>query len=106
MLQSRRSAIRTVAAFISAVAVFSGLRKPALPPPALDGDQSIAAVKVWLDRQGITLERLANTDGETGTPTANLKDSFRDDPVINAGGLLLPTGYCRYCLQNGAEVPA
>jgi len=103
MLLSRRSALQAIAAFVSAFAVFARRGKPVLVPPSLERpEDSVAAVNAWLVQHGITPERLTQADGGQGKATLDLKASFEADPVINAGGLLLPTGFCRYCLEKAA----
>ena len=103
MLISRRTAFRAIAALVSAFAVFGRRGKPILTPPSLEHpEESVAAVNAWLVQHGITPEKLAEADGGWGKATIDLKASFGDDPVVNAGGLLLPTGFCRYCLTSGA----
>jgi hypothetical protein len=102
MLLSRRSALRAIAAFVSVFAIFGRRGKPTLVPPSLEHpEESVAAVNAWLVQHGITLKKLAQADGGLGRATLDMKASFNDDPVVNAGGLLLPTGFCRYCLENG-----
>jgi hypothetical protein len=101
MLLSRRSALRAIAAFVSAFAIFGRRGKPALIPLSLERpEESVTAVNAWLVQHGITLEKLAQLDGGLGKATLDMKASFNDDPVVNAGGLLLPTGFCRYCLEK------
>ena len=101
MLLSRRSALRAIAALVSVLAIFPWRGKPALVPPSLDRpDDSVAAVNAWLVEHRITLKKLAQIDGGLGKATLDIKASFNDDPVVNAGGLLLPTGFCRYCLEK------
>jgi hypothetical protein len=99
MLLSRRSALRAIPAVLSAFAVLRRRGSPVVAPPWLDRPQeSVVAVNVWLVQHGITAEKLAQADSGLGKPTVDIESSFNDDPVVNAGGLLLPTGFCRYCL--------
>lgn len=68
--------------------------------PKLDPKEiSYVAVREWLFHFEIDSDKLDSIDKGKGRPTRDLRRSFKDDPVLSVGGLLLPTGFCRYCLK-------
>lgn len=95
---TRRSLMSLAAGVLPGLAAFAGGgRIPAVAGP--DGiGLSVEAIGAWLTSQDITLETLDRRDGGKGRITAELQQSFTEDPLIAAGGLLLPTGFCRFCL--------
>ena len=112
MLQSRRSVMRLVGALLPSLAIFpyTGRKATAAfePPGQELGGQlgeSVAAVRAWLMGHGITAEALDRLDTARSAATSDLRQSFRDDPLVSAGGLLLPAGFCRYCLTARLDDP-
>jgi hypothetical protein len=104
MIQSRRSLIRLVGMLLPSLAMLPYARRKALEQPTRpnlyhDGE-SVSTVRKWLDHHGVTLEKLDFVDAGRTPSTSDLRRSFRDDPLISASGLLLPTGFCRYCLTK------
>lgn len=106
MLQSRRSVMRLVGVLLPSLAIFpyAGRKATAaLEPPGQELDplgESVAAVRAWLMGHGVTAETLDRLDMARSAATSDLRQSFRDDPLVSAGGLLLPAGFCRYCLTG------
>jgi hypothetical protein len=114
MFLSRRTLIRLSGMSMPSLAFMNLARKkpPAALPPARPGLQdrmlSVDVVKAWLAHHDVTIAKLDRLDGAPRNITSDVRASFRDDPVINAGGLLLPAGFCRYCLLaqgGGADEP-
>ena len=107
MTQSRRSLMRLVGMLLPSLAMLPYARRKALEQPTrpnIDHDgESVTLVRKWLDHYGVTLEKLGFVDAGRTRSTSDLRRSFRDDPLISAGGLLLPTGFCRYCLTGRSD---
>jgi hypothetical protein len=104
MLQSRRSEKRLLGVLLPSLAIFRYGRREAtaaFEPSGQEFDlsgESAAAIRTWLIGHGITRDVLDRLDAGHSAATSDLRQSFRDDPLVSAGGLLLPTGFCRYCL--------
>ena len=108
-LLSRRSILRLLGMLVPGFAASqpwlnaraaSGATLLSLP----DGKaESYAAISEWLAGHRISLTTLDRLDGGRSRPTGDIRQSFRDDPLVNSGGLLLPIGFCRYCLSRSLE---
>jgi hypothetical protein len=105
MTQSRRSLMRIVGMLLPSLAILPYSRHKALKQlirPNL-GEDSEFVIRNWLNYHGVTSEKLDITDSRRARSTGDLRRSFQDDPLISVGGLLLPTGFCRYCLARRSD---
>ena len=101
MIQSRRSLMRLIGMILPSLAILPCAPRTALKqlkPTRPKQGESVATVRKWLDHYGVSKDKLDMVDQNPTNSTSSLRQSFQDDPLISAGGLLLPTGFCRYCL--------
>jgi hypothetical protein len=106
MFLSRRSLLQIVASIpgLAAVSLRLGDTTAAFNPKDLnlgEGQFAFATVGGWLIQNGVTLGKLDSLDAGTGQPTTDLRESFEADPLVGVSGVLLPTGFCRYCILIG-----
>jgi hypothetical protein len=100
---SRRSLLQIVGLIpgLAAVPLRFGHKSAVFESKDLNlGEKQFAftVVGAWLIQNGVTLGKLDRLDGGTGQPTTDLRQSFHADPLVGVSGVLLPTGFCRYCI--------
>lgn len=61
--------------------------------------EAALAIGAWLARNGVNDSKLDRAHPSRRTPTRDIRVSFRDGPLIKVDGLLLPAGFCRFCLE-------
>ena len=61
--------------------------------------EAALAIGEWLWENGVNAQTLKSARPGRNVPVRDIRASFRDDALIDVDGVLLPSGFCRFCLE-------